>query len=96
MSAPSTGLSKAERRALSAATSSPSSWKGRSILPTEFNGRVTLTLPELAQLLRVSRWSIYQAALRGDFAIITIGKRKLVPRRVVEDLLTSGNSEPAE
>jgi hypothetical protein len=95
MSAPSTGLTREERRALSAATSSPSSWKGRPILPAEFNGRVTLTPPELAKLLRVSRWSIYQAALRGDFAVITIGKRKLVPRRVVEDLLTNGNAEPA-
>jgi hypothetical protein len=64
-------------------------------LPAKFADHVVLSLPELGRLLRVSRWSIYQAALRGDFPVITIGKRKLVSRRTVEDLLTAGNSEPA-
>jgi hypothetical protein len=95
MSTTSTGLSRAERRAPSTAASSPSSWEGRPILPEKFNDRVTLTLPELAKLMRVSRWSIYQAALRREFPVITLGRRKLVSRRTVEDLLTAGNSEPA-
>jgi excisionase family DNA binding protein len=88
MSATSTGLSKAERRALT----SPD----RPILPAKYDDRLTFTLPETARLLRVARGSIYRAALNNEIPTITLGRRKLVPRRVVEDLLTSGNSEPAE
>jgi excisionase family DNA binding protein len=84
MSPTSTGLSKAERRALS-----------RPILPAKYDDRLTFTLPETAKLLRVARGSIYRAALNNEIATITLGRRKLVPRRVVEDLLTTGNSEPA-
>jgi hypothetical protein len=50
---------------------------------------------ETAALLRLSKWAAYEAAKRGELATITLGRRKMVPRRVVEDLLTSGNSEPA-
>jgi hypothetical protein len=96
MSTSSTGLSKAERRALTTASGSPSSLESRPILPAKFADRVTLTLPEVAKLLRISRWSAYEAAKSGQLRTITLGRRKMVPRRVVEDLLLSGNSEPAE
>jgi hypothetical protein len=96
MSAPSTGLSKAERRALTSASGSPSSWEGRPILPEKFNDRVTLTLPEVAKLLRISRWAAYEAAKSGQLRTITLGRRKMVPKRVVENLLLAGNSEPEE
>jgi excisionase family DNA binding protein len=61
-------------------------------LPAKYDDRLTFTLPETAKLLRVARGSIYRAALNNEIATITLGRRKLVPRRVVEDLLTAGNS----
>jgi hypothetical protein len=32
---------------------------------------------------------------RGELPTITLGRRKVVPRRILEDLLTAGNSQPA-
>jgi excisionase family DNA binding protein len=56
---------------------------------------VTFTVEEVAKLLRISRWAAYEAVKRGELPTITLGRRILVPRRVVERLLSDGNSEPA-
>jgi excisionase family DNA binding protein len=80
MSPPSTGLS---------------AWEKRPILPAKYADRLTFSIDEVATLLRLSRWSCYEAVKRGELATITLGRRKVVPRRILEDLLTTGNSEPA-
>jgi excisionase family DNA binding protein len=87
-----TGLSKAERRAMTTAASSPGS---RPILPAKYDGRLTFSLPETAKLLGIARGGLYRAALNNEIPIIRIGRRLLMSRRTLEDLLTSGNSEPA-
>ena len=56
-------------------------------LPSEPE-RETLDLPELAQRLGVSRSSIYRWADAGIIPTIRLGRRRLVPRVAVDDLLS--------
>ena len=49
--------------------------------------RETLDLPDLAERLGVSRSSIYRWANDGRLPTIRLGRRLLVPRAVVEELL---------
>jgi excisionase family DNA binding protein len=37
-----------------------------------------LTLNEVADLLRISRWSVYQLIWSGQLRTLTIGRRRLV------------------
>ena len=46
--------------------------------------RQTLTIPEVAKMLGLSRNKTYEAAKRGDITTIKIGKRILVPRAALE------------
>jgi excisionase family DNA binding protein len=55
----------------------------------ETTARETIDLwPELATVLGISRNAVYDAARRGDFRTIRIGKRILVPRAELDRLLT--------
>jgi len=56
-------------------------------LPKEWDTCVVFTLPEVAKIFRISRHSAYQAAKRGEIRTVNLGRRKLVPKKVVEDLL---------
>ena len=49
--------------------------------------RKTLTVPEAARLLGISKNSAYDAANRGDLPVIRICKRFLVPKSALENLL---------
>jgi excisionase family DNA binding protein len=57
--------------------------------------RLTYTIEETAELLGVSRGSAYEAARRGEIPVVPIGRRLLVPRAQLEDLL-AGNGERHE
>jgi excisionase family DNA binding protein len=46
--------------------------------------RQTLTIPEVAKMLGLSRNKTYEAAKRGDITTIKIGKRILVPVAALE------------
>lgn len=37
-----------------------------------------LTINEVAELLRISRWSVYQLIWSGQLRTLTIGRRRLV------------------
>ena len=50
-------------------------------------GRATYTVTEAARLLGVSRNSAYEAVRRGEIPTIRIGRRILVPRRQLAELL---------
>ena len=41
---------------------------------------LTLSIPEAAKVLGISRYSAYEAARRGDIPILQIGKLRRVPR----------------
>jgi len=49
--------------------------------------RVTYTIDEAAALLGISRNSAYEAARSGELKTIKFGKRILVPRAFIRDLI---------
>ena len=51
--------------------------------------RLTYTVEEAAQLLGISRNSAYEAVRRGELPTIRLGRRILIPRSRLEDLLAS-------
>jgi excisionase family DNA binding protein len=46
-----------------------------------------LTVEEAAQLLRISRQSAYAAVRAGELPVVKIGRRLLVPRHRLEQML---------
>jgi excisionase family DNA binding protein len=51
------------------------------------NTPTVLTVHEVAKILRIGRISAYQAIERGEVPSVRIGRRILVPRVALEDLL---------
>ena len=49
--------------------------------------RLTVTVCEVAELLGISRTSAYECVRRGDIPSITLGRRVVVSRAVIERLL---------
>jgi excisionase family DNA binding protein len=49
--------------------------------------RLTYTIDEAARLLGISRNSAYEAARRGELPVIRLGRRILIPRSRLADLL---------
>ena len=56
---------------------------------------MTISVPEAAERLGVSRNLAYDAARRGDIPTIKIGKRLLVPVAAFERLLGAGDDVKA-
>jgi excisionase family DNA binding protein len=50
---------------------------------------LTLSVPEAAQLLGVSRALAYQLVARGELPSLRLGKRLVIPRHVIDALLSS-------
>jgi len=50
-------------------------------------GKLTLSVPEAAKLLGISRGLCYERVKTGDIPVIKIGRRLLVPKRALEKLL---------
>ena len=48
---------------------------------------LTLTVPEAAELLGISRGTAYEAARTGELPTVRLGRRLLVPRARLEALL---------
>jgi len=53
------------------------------------NGRLTYSVKEAAELLGLSKNSTYQACLTGEIPCLRIGKRVLIPKAKLEQLLHS-------
>jgi excisionase family DNA binding protein len=51
------------------------------------NNPTVLTVHEVAKILRIGRISAYQAIERGEVPAIRIGRRILVPRMALEQVL---------
>jgi excisionase family DNA binding protein len=49
--------------------------------------RLTLTVEETARLLGISRGAAYEAVRRGELPSLRIGRRILIPRSRLADLL---------
>lgn len=55
--------------------------------PGSWGDRLTITIPEAAEILGLSRGLTYSAANRGDLPVIVVGRRKLVPVPALRALL---------
>ena len=49
--------------------------------------KLTYTVPEAAVLLGISRTTAYECVRRGEIASLTLGRRILITRRQLEQLL---------
>ncbi len=46
-----------------------------------------ISVPQAGRTLGLGRWAAYEAAKRGEIPVITMGRRKLVPVRALEEML---------
>ena len=60
---------------------------GHRVLAEKFDGRSTLTIEEVAEILRISRASAYAAANAGELPVVRIGRRLVIPRGALEAML---------
>ncbi len=51
--------------------------------------RLTYTIPEVAQLLGISRSTAYECVRRGEIPALVLGSRRVVPRAALDALLTT-------
>jgi len=49
--------------------------------------RLTLTVEEAAELLGISRGLAYELVKRGELPRLQLGRRVVVPRKALEDLI---------
>jgi excisionase family DNA binding protein len=56
---------------------------------------VTYSIDEASNLLGVSRVSLYNAAKAGELPTVKFGKRILVPRAALEQMLAGPTPKPA-
>jgi excisionase family DNA binding protein len=55
---------------------------------------LTLTVEETAKLLRISRNTAYMLANEGKLPVVRLGRRLLVPKKRLDDLLAGGWQPP--
>lgn len=55
--------------------------------------RRTLSVSEAARVLGISRAHAYDCVRTGELPSITLGRRVVVPRRAIEELLARGSSD---
>jgi excisionase family DNA binding protein len=48
---------------------------------------LTYTVPEAAALLRIHKITAYEAIKRGEIPAVKVGRRLLVPRKALEEML---------
>lgn len=53
--------------------------------------RLCLTVPEAAAVLGLSRGFAYELARRGELPVIAFGRRLLVPKAALDEMLRMGN-----
>lgn len=57
-------------------------------MQSEHQSELTLTVPEVARLLRISRGSAYEAIRTGQLPSLRFGRTIRVPRVALEELLS--------
>jgi excisionase family DNA binding protein len=53
------------------------------------NGPTVFTVCEVARILRIGKISVYQAIARGEIPCIRIGRRILIPKNALEQMLSN-------
>jgi excisionase family DNA binding protein len=54
--------------------------------------KLTLTVPETAALLGISRAHAYELVARHQLPAIRLGRRLLIPRQAIHDLIQRGGT----
>ncbi len=54
--------------------------------------RLTYTVAEAAQLLGISKTTAYECTKTGEIKSITLGRRIIIPRQAIRELLTETSS----
>jgi excisionase family DNA binding protein len=57
------------------------------ILPAKWDGRPTLTVDEVAEILGISRWTAYEAVNKRQIPAVRVGRRWIVPHAALEKML---------
>ncbi len=57
--------------------------------------RLVLAVAEAAEVLGVSRAFAYELAARGEIPVLRLGRRRLVPRKALLEMLGEGAEGPA-
>ena len=57
--------------------------------------RWTVTVEEAAQMLGISRSSAYECVRRGELRALRLGRRLVVPRSALEELLGGTSAAPS-
>jgi hypothetical protein len=60
-----------------------------SLLPSKFDGRASFSVDELPEIFPISRAGAYEAVAKGEIGSIRIGRRIVIPRAVIERMLTA-------
>jgi hypothetical protein len=60
----------------------------RRILDERWDGKSVFSIPEAAEIVGISRASGYSAAKNGQLPVVWVGGRCVVPRHLLEELLT--------
>ncbi|MDD9207603.1 helix-turn-helix domain-containing protein [Georgenia sp. 10Sc9-8] len=55
-----------------------------------------LTVAEVAELMRVSKMTVYRMVHSGEMPAVRMGRSFRVPQKAVEDLISSGLGERTE
>jgi excisionase family DNA binding protein len=53
------------------------------------DGRLVLTVTEAARALGISRALAYELVARGELPALSLGRRRVIPRRALEALVNS-------
>jgi excisionase family DNA binding protein len=59
------------------------------ILPRKWDNKSVFDVPEVAEILEVTPWAIYEAIKRGDVRAVRIGRLLKIPRQVLEGMLAA-------
>jgi excisionase family DNA binding protein len=71
----------------------PEKWDGKRspphrLLPEKWDGKAVFDVPEVAEILEMAPWGIYELIKRNEMRAVRIGQRRLkIPRHVVEKML---------
>lgn len=57
--------------------------------PSPDRDQVLLTITEAAAMLRVSRWMLYRLIQTRQLRTVKLGRRRLVPRGAIDDLIAA-------
>jgi excisionase family DNA binding protein len=65
-----------------------------SIIDAKWDGRTTFRVREAAEILSMTTWCCYEAIKQGQVPAIRIGKRVIVPRAALEQMLAGAMQQP--